>query len=839
MFLSRLKTVCGSACYMLPVLIVIVLAWGLAERSVRHDRQSGFESNIKTGREMAAFLSREVREAIRYGDNYALALRRAYVEGNRSVAAVNRLIEVMPYDVEKISHVTLLDAEGKPLLNSIGPLVPGVSAADRDYFRFVRDHEGDPVYVSEPLKGRVSGKTILRVVRRITLTDGSFGGAIFAAIEVQHIENLFKLMGSASSAAPAFMLLGTDRILRASSRPDTAPLMDSFDKAGLWQAVEKSEQGVLLFQESSAGVTRFHGFHHLAGYPLVAVSSFASIDITEGLAQYNKRPYRMAFVATLVVLILVFAFRRLVQTKNRLKVDVIARHKAESVAEEKSALLQAVFDNMAQGLLVYDPDERLAAFNDKYVEITGLPKNFLELGMDRDVVNRFRAERGDFGPGDVEQHLREVRESAADGEARRVERISSNGSPHIHMRNMMPDGGRVITVTDITDRLEVEKQLRQAQKMEAVGQLTGGVAHDFNNLLGVTLGNVELAEIATRDGDDVRSFLAGIKRATERGASLTSQLLAFSRQQTLFPKVVDLGDLVRGTSGLLHTALGATVEVDIRSEADIWSCEVDPGLLENATLNLALNARDAMPNGGKLTIQTGNITVDDDYVGAPEELLPGDYVVVVVTDSGTGMGKEETARVFEPFFTTKDVGKGSGLGLSMVYGFVKQSGGHVTIYSEEGVGTSVRMYLPRFDKGVRPAEPADHEEAPKARGECILILEDDPDLRCLAEDMLITLGYRVITAAAAAAAAEVMRREAVDLILSDVVLPGGTSGPEFIAQARASRPGLKVIFMSGYPAEAMYGGKSLGGEDVLIQKPFKLHALAQALHKAINTKGHQ
>jgi signal transduction histidine kinase/CheY-like chemotaxis protein len=829
--LSRLKINCSKACYIFPVLIGVALAWGLAIRSVNNEEQTKYENNIQIGRELAGFLHREVSETAHYGDLYIQSLRRAYVDGNRSADAVNRLIGEMPFDKGKMSHVTMLTAEGESVIRSARRARPGVTPFDRAYFKFARDHEGDTVYVSRTQRGRGSGKTIMRVVRRITLADGSFGGVIFAAIEVKQIQEMFKGLGLVPNHD--FVVVGTDRIPRASSNADPALHLASFDKAGLWQAMEKSDHGVLPIYDQADGVTRFHAFHRVAGYPLIAVSTIEGAATTQGLARYNKRPYRMALLATVVILILVFAFYRLVQAKNSLKDELAGRLKAESEGQEKSDLLQTVFHNMAQGLLAFSPEGKLVAFNEKYREITGLPEGFLKLGMSQGEVIRFRGERGDFGPGDADEYVRKIQENAARGEAQQTERITTHGKPHIHMRNMMPDGGSIVTTTDISERLEVEQQLRQAQKMEAVGQLTGGVAHDFNNLLAVSLGNVELAEGVAKKGGDVQPFLNKIKRATQRGAALTSQLLAFSRKQTLFPKLIELGELVQGISGLLQTALGETIEISIRSDANTGSCEVDPSLLESAILNLALNARDAMPDGGTLTIQTENITLERGYVGAQAELPPGEYVVLVMTDTGAGMPKDVIDHVFEPFFTTKEVGQGTGLGLSMVYGFVKQSDGHVTIYSEEGQGTTIKLYLPRSDgTGKHPVQVED-EIIPIARGETVLVVEDDPDLRVLADNMLVELGYVVITAPSAREAVEALESQAVDIILSDVVLPGGTSGPKFIAEARVGRPGLKVVFMSGYPADAIGEGKTLRIEDVLIQKPFNMRDLAHALHEAL------
>ncbi|NQU71199.1 MAG: hypothetical protein HQ514_11655, partial [Rhodospirillales bacterium] len=333
-FLSRLKHKYSKACFVLPVLIGIALVWGLAERWVRIDHQAKYENNIQVGQELADFLDREVRETVRYGDIYVQALRRAYVGGNRSGDAVKRLIAAMPYDTEKISHVTLLTAEGTPVISSDRPAKTGMKPFDRDYFQFARDHEGDSVYVSKTQLGRVSGKTIMRVVRRITLTDGSFGGVIFAAIEIKKIQEMFKGLGLVPNHA--LTVLGTDRIPRASSRADPASLLGSLDKAGLWQAMEKSDHGVLPVLDQADGATRFHAFHRVAGYPLIAVSTIESAETTRGLARYNKRPYRMALMATVIILILVFAFYRLVQAKNLLKDELAARLKAENEGQEKS-----------------------------------------------------------------------------------------------------------------------------------------------------------------------------------------------------------------------------------------------------------------------------------------------------------------------------------------------------------------------------------------------------------------------------------------------------------------------------------------------------------------------
>lgn len=392
--------------------------------------------------------------------------------------------------------------------------------------------------------------------------------------------------------------------------------------------------------------------------------------------------------------------------------------------------------------------------------------------------------------------------------------------------------GYVGSITDITTHKELEEQLLQAQKMEAVGQLTGGVAHDFNNLLAVIQGNAEF--LADQLGTD-DAMAQAILRASTRGAELTQRLLAFSRRQPLRPKVIDLTQLVEDMRDLLIRTLGAPIEVKILSSADLSPTLADPGQVENVLLNLAINARDAMPDSGALTIECTNARIDDEYVADNPEAMAGDYVVLAVSDTGTGMSKEVIEHAFEPFFTTKDVGQGSGLGLSMIYGFAKQSGGHVAIYSEVGRGTTVKLYLPRAGQ-AKPADGSDDgDELPRGQGERLLVIEDDSDVRALTVRTLEELNYRVTDVDTAVAARECLADgEEIDLILSDVVLPGGISGPDFVEAALVFNPRFKVVFMSGYPAAAARRNGLLSSSHTLLTKPFERASLAAAVREALD-----
>jgi signal transduction histidine kinase len=385
----------------------------------------------------------------------------------------------------------------------------------------------------------------------------------------------------------------------------------------------------------------------------------------------------------------------------------------------------------------------------------------------------------------------------------------------------------------IAERQSVEDALRQAQKMEAVGQLTGGVAHDFNNLLTIITGNIDIGRRSLASGETQRASRAmdQAQKGAERAAALTQRLLAFSRRQPLAPKPTNVDRLIGGMSDLLNRSLGETVSLETVTTPGLWRVEVDPNQLESAILNLAVNARDAMPNGGKLTIETANARLDEKYSAAHAEVAPGNYVVIAVTDTGHGMSKEIIARVFDPFFTTKEVGKGTGLGLSMVYGFVRQSGGHVKVYSEPGEGTTIKLYLPRLMSNEEDPDEAVKWEIDKTnRRQTILVVEDDDDVRVYTVEILRELGYVVLEAHDGAAALRRLarREQKVDLLFTDVVMPE-MSGRELVERARALRNDLKVLYTSGYTRNAIVHGGRLDAGVEMIAKPFTYQALAEKI----------
>jgi PAS domain S-box-containing protein len=386
---------------------------------------------------------------------------------------------------------------------------------------------------------------------------------------------------------------------------------------------------------------------------------------------------------------------------------------------------------------------------------------------------------------------------------------------------------------DITEPRRTEAQLRQAQKMEAIGNLTGGMAHDFNNVLGVIVGNLDLARERLGDSEDLREMVGEALEAAWRGADLTRRLLAFARRQPLRPAHIAVNDLVNDTVRLLRRLLGEDVEVTLNLGGDLWPVTADPAQLESSLANLANNARDAMPRGGRLIITTANRQLDADYAAEHADVTPGDCVMIEVSDTGTGMSPETMNQIFEPFFTTKEAGKGTGLGLSMVFGFLKQSGGHINVYSELGQGTTFRLYLPRATDEAAP-EIAVPAAAPQGAGEIVLVVEDNPAMRRIATRQLRELGYYVLECDRAAAALDILQRERVDLLFTDIVMPGGLDGVELAHLARERWPSLKIVLTSGFPQARVDGNGELLANLRLLSKPYHKEELAAALRAALD-----
>ena len=515
--------------------------------------------------------------------------------------------------------------------------------------------------------------------------------------------------------------------------------------------------------------------------------------------------------------------------------DVTERREAELATRRTETFLDLIVQNIPAMLFVKDAEElRFITMNRTGEMLLGISREELIGKNDRD-----------FFP--TEQAEGFISKDKAVLEARKPQLIAEETIQTRHQGQRLLRTVKVPVFdeedrplyllgfsTDITEQKQLELQFRQAQKMETVGHLTGGVAHDFNNVLMAMQLNLEVVEERLRGDPEAAECLRVALNAVNRGAELTARLLAFSRRQPLQPKVVNINLLVREMMRLLHRTLEEDLDVETVLGAGVWSIEVDGSQLENALINLAVNARDAMPEGGKLTIETANTRLDDDYARELDDVRPGQYVMIAVSDTGAGMTPEVMERAFDPFFTTKDVGKGSGLGLSMVYGFVKQSGGHVKLYSEPGEGTTVKLYFPRV-LAAAATEAGDIVPAVQPGNEVVLLVEDDPNVRLSVVRSLETFGYRVHPAESGPDAIALVKdglRPA--LLLADVVLPRGMSGSEVSAAITRLAPGCRTLYMSGYTDNAIVHHGRLDPGVVLISKPFTRQALAAKIREVLD-----
>ena len=541
-------------------------------------------------------------------------------------------------------------------------------------------------------------------------------------------------------------------------------------------------------------------------------------------ADETGRRTLMVAVGTMFAALIVLAIAQVLLARRNAQLE-----RADATAALKSALLRATLDHTREGIVAFNAQGRLLAFNQRFFDHLDLPRSLAVEGtpfeslLHADSVQRPAAQltarfRSPQRPADED-----VMFQSKIG-ARTVE-IGTHPTS---------DGGVLLSSVDVTQRVQTEAAAAQAQKMEAIGQLTGGVAHDFNNLLQIIRSNLDLLSKQLDDSPRVKQRIDNALAGVERAAQLTRQLLAFARRQPLELHPVNLGRMVTEMSDLLRRTLGEQVEIETVVAAGLWNALADPAQIENALLNLAINARDAMPDGGKLTIELCNTSLDAEYAARHANVTAGQYVLLAITDTGTGMPPEVIARAFEPLFTTKPEGRGTGLGLAQVYGFVRQTGGHIKIYSEVGHGTTVKIYLPRTMQ-VEERDTPEILEPIVGGTETILVVEDDTQVRRGAVDILGTLGYRVLQAASIEYALEMLEKGGrIDLLFTDVVMPGPLKAVDLAKRARELQPHVAVLFTSGYTENAVIHNGQLDPGMSLVGKPYRREDLARKVRAALD-----
>jgi PAS domain S-box-containing protein len=751
------------------------------------------------------------------------------IDGQLHKLALNR-----PY----LSVIRVLDRQGRAIYNSDTGQT-GLDLSDREYFTERRIRPEMRFAFGVPIQNRLAAKWIIPATQTLYAANADFAGVIVAAVDPLFFNRVWTLDRAIPTLSVA--LFRADGMMLMRSPVDERLIGKSYSSGYIFRQVGA---GVSTgsFQNKSAvdGNMRLFVYRQLALYPgLVLVVNEAMEQVLE--------PWRQ------MVWIIVPSWIVAMLAMGGLTVWLTREWERRRDTQDR---YQQMFNASPYPTIALDAaTRRFLAINDAAIE---------QYGWSREEALTMCSD--DLYPPEDLIKIRDMRKTGPIGIVKAIEGLRHHKKDGtiidvaMTLRPVELDGrpGFLATAEDITERLAgrkarlasdaareasdkarsvTEAQLRQSQKMEAVGQLTGGIAHDFNNILMVILANAdELQEDKNLDAATLAERIGLITDAVLRASGLTRQLLAFSRQQPLDPKRTDLNDLVSDTGKLLRRALGEQVEIDSVLPVGLWTINIDRTQIETALVNLCVNARDAMPGGGKLSIETRNVSLSKDTITQATDVAPGDYVMLSVTDTGSGMPPETVARIFEPFFTTKEVGKGTGLGLSMVYGFIKQSHGHITVHSEVGHGTTFKLYLPRSDgaqeeAAVRPttALPRGHER--------ILVVEDELQVRASVVKQLQSLGYAVAEAAHGEAAIEILEtaRLPYDLLLTDVVMPGPLGGRALADEVLRRWPATKIVFVSGYAENAVLHDGQADEGVVLLSKPFRKSDLARTVREALGT----
>jgi PAS domain S-box-containing protein len=756
-------------------------------------------------------------------------------------AAWRPVLEAAKSGVSGIAILAVADESGV-IRHATLPALIGQSRADTYLFRRLSTDAAAGLVADRPLRGRVSGQWVIPFGRRLVSQDGKFIGVLVATLEPERLRQFYRTIATGRDGFISVLHPEQLVLFREPSSDDATgqreqdnPLI-ALQRAG-------APSGFLHAPLMPGGPSYFTAYRILADPPLLIAVSLAETEVLGGW--WASAVTAGVIVAVFGVLLMIAwrmimreihargaAERRLQTQASELSAALERRERSEEALRATQAQFKSIMDHAPMMVSLRDVAGRFTFINRSYVEFAGQ--------SEESILGRTVAElRGqDYADSIAVQDRDVIAQRRAMQWEMEVPKASGPRKALIVKFPIFDRAGAVVSVcsilVDITEQKRAEAQIVQAQRIDSLGQLTGCIAHDFNNLLTSILLNADV--LSSLLDDKLKPLAESVRMAAERGADLTRRLLAFGRRQMLEPRPTDIRALLSGMEPLMRRTLGEHIEIRTVHAAALWHATVDPGQLENAVLNLAVNARDAMPGGGRLTIETSNATLDAERMTAFPEGKAGHYVMVTVTDTGCGMSADVVARAFEPFFTTKDVGKGTGLGLSMVYGFVKQSGGQVHMTSELGVGTVVRLYLQRSAEIAETASLARAGAGELPHGcETILFVEDDPMVREHTGKQIVGLGYAVITAESAIDALRLADDGYVpDLLFTDVVMPGGMNGRQLALKLRERWPHLRVLYTSGYA----HGQLTIDGESVpskyVLGKPYRRADLAAKLREVLD-----
>ena len=825
----RVRAGVGGAGSLGLVLFTLTLIWAGFAGFVWNERAVTAAAVARDTGNLARGFAEHVNRTIEGVEQVMLLLRAAYAADPAQIR-LSKWAAPRAFRNDLTLQISRVDAEGRLRDSNLGMPDAPVDISDRAHFRAQLEQLHDDLFISAPVIGRVSGRRVIQLTRKLFDPAGGFAGVLVVSLDTEMLSRFYQ---SVDIGTGEILLVGTDGVVRARGPDSPGRIGQQIGGGALAPILSGANDGAVIGAVSPIdGVERLHGRRHLPGYPLLVAVGLSRDDVER---PSNRRIVWAGAVSLCVSVLVLLVGRALQRREARLQHTRRVLAGRNEVLRKTAHMLQVSEQQLRRfieaapvALAMFDREGRIIAISDAYrrSKLHGRPADAV-VGRVVDEISpvadprwhdrRRRCLEGEVLSCDAESF------TGPDGQVswQRWElRPWFGADGHL--------GGIIYFTEDITARIETEAALRQSQKLEALGRLTGGVAHDFNNLLAVVMLNADMLADSLSGQPVLCGLAQGISTSARSGADLTKRLLAYARRQTLQPQVIDLAAFLREQLVMLRRAIGEAVTVDAWIDAELAAVEVDPSQVADALLNLAINARDAMPQGGRLTISAHHRELTLQEVAALPDARTGLHVEIRVTDTGTGMAPEVLAHAADPFFTTKPLGEGSGLGLSMVDGFVRQSGGHMVIASTPGEGTTVSLFLPPAK--VQPvAGGVPRGSAPHGVGrERVLVVDDNDEVRQAVSRMLASLGYQVSEAASGRLAlAELERAGPPDLLLADVVMPDGMSGLELAEAAQSRWPELRVLFASGFAS-----GDSRVPAERLLRKPFSLPELAAAVERA-------
>jgi PAS domain S-box-containing protein len=829
--LRRPNLALGSLGLVLMTLALIWLGFGLfiwSDRSASHADVTRDTTNLSRG------FAEHVNRTIEGVEQVMLLLRAAYAADPAQINLA-RWAAPRAFRNELTLQISIVGPDGMLLDSNLGRPATPVDLSDRAHFRAQLDPSRDDLYISVPVLGRVSNHTTIQLSRKLFDAAGHFAGVLVVSIDTGTLAAFYQ---SIQIDNGEILLVGTDGVVRARGPVTAAGIGQQIRTTALAPILNAGGSGEIAAASVVDGVPRIYAYRRLENYPLLVAVGLARSDIEGPLIRHMVTAFVTALGLSVLVLLVGAALlrreARLQRTQHALAARNEALRRSAARLHDSERQLRRFIEAAPVALAMFDLEHRIIAVSEIYrkLKLNGRDLDSV-LGQSIDQISppidpRWADRRRRCLGGEL---LSSVGEAFTD----------ADGKPSWHRWELRPwfavdgtIGGIVYFTEDITARVETEAALRQSQKLEALGRLTGGIAHDFNNLLAVVMLNADMLAEELTEEPSLESLARGIVTSARNGANLTQRLLAYARRQTLQPKVIDLGAFLQEQLVMMRRSLGPAISIAPEVDPDLAMVEADPSQIGDALLNLAINARDAMQGGGRITIAARNRVLTDMDITGLQDAHTGPHVELSVADTGVGMEPEVLAHAADPFFTTKGVGEGSGLGLSMVDGFVRQSGGHMVITSARGEGTCVSLFLPQAKSIPKPLRTI---QSPVPRGEGrerVLVVDDNDEVREAVSRMLSSLGYRVSEAASGPQALEELERDGpADLLLADIVMPDGMSGLQLAEKTQERWPQMRVLFASGFLPTDMEGGQTPPPQR-LLRKPFNRHVLAESVRDVLS-----